>query len=133
MWQRASLRRHRRPGSERRVNRLVGYGSAAAAVLIMFLPVGTVPSFGGDGQGKVQVSCGPGWHALFSGVGPVDFGCGGAAQPHLWIAAAIAAAGIGWTQRAAGRGWIVGAVAWILFLTLLIDLAAWAVAPRGGE
>jgi hypothetical protein len=100
------------------VNRLVGYGSAAAALLIMFLPVSA------DLRVDLHLSCGPGWYALFAHANNSNFDCGAAAFPHLWIAGAVA--GAGWAHRAAGSGRLLAVIGCVVVLVVFIAAAALA-------
>jgi hypothetical protein len=100
-----------------RVNKLVGFGSVAVAVLFMFRPVsGTEDGF--------HTTFGSGWYALFSIPNNCGLASGRAAVPHLLIAGAIAALGVGIAFRGAGLRRLVTVVGAVIFTTLLILLLA---------
>jgi hypothetical protein len=107
-----------------RVNKVVGFGSVAVAVLIMFLPVST-DRFG------MHENCGSAWRALFASSDNFYCGwsCGAAAVPRLLIAGAIAALGVGIASRGAGRFWALTMVGSVILITLLILSASYLHVP----
>jgi hypothetical protein len=99
----------------RRVTRVVGFAIVAAGVSIMFLPVSANRSFYGD-----TVACGSGWQATFTNATNYNsdgYACGHAAFPHLWIAGAVAAVGIGVAFWGASRGRFLGMICLALVVT----------------
>ena len=74
------------------------------------------------------------WQALFSARWNVEYDCGEAAWPHLWIAGAVAAVGMGVAFWGAGRGRIVAMVGLVLLLTgLVFGAELMASTQMGGE
>jgi hypothetical protein len=110
-----------------RVRRLIGFGVVAAGVAIMFLPVSTV-SYG------FHEACGSGWPAMFSGRDNTAYECGTAALPHLWIAGAVAAVGMGIAFWDAGWRRLVAMVGLAVLVTASITIAGLMAAQgMGGE
>jgi hypothetical protein len=95
----------------------------------MFLQVST-DHFGHE-------ACGTSWHAMFSPSNNLDYECGEAAFPHLWIAGAVFAVGMGiafWDGRVHRIRRLLAMVGLAVLLTLLINAAGLiAAGGMGGE
>ena len=93
----------------------------------MFLPVST-DQFG------LHEACGWGWPAMFSSRSNTAYECGAAALPHLWIAGAVAAVGMGIAFWGARRRWLVAMVGLAVLVTVSITIAGLVAAQgMGGE
>jgi len=106
-----------------RLARPIGFGIVLAGWSIMFLPVST-------NQGGFHQVCGTSWQAMFSSRNNTEYECGEAAVPHLWIAGAVFAVGVGIALWSGSRGRLLAMVGLALLLTLLIN-AAGLVAAGG--
>ncbi len=108
------------------MRRLIGFVIAAAGVSIMFLPVST-NHFGHE-------ACGSGWHAVFNSSNNLDYECGEAALPRLWIAGAVVAVGMGIAFWGASRRRLLVMVGLAVVVTVLITVAGLSGAnSMGGE
>ena len=86
------------------VRRVIGFAIVVAGVWITFLPVSA-----DIGPFNYHIACGSVWHAMLSHGNQHD--CVLTALPHMWIAGAVAAVGMGiafWgagPSSAIGNGW----------------------------
>jgi hypothetical protein len=103
------------------MRQVIGFTIVATGVSIMFLPVSTWMT---SGDGRVHVDCGSALQAMFNGWANMEYECGSAALPYLWIAGGVAAVGMGVAFWGAGRARLLATVGLVVLLTGWISLVA---------